>query len=284
VAPSSTLDIEVFVGNVRQDPNSAYTLSGTTLSFTGAPPSGTNNIYVVHQAKSVGTIDVGTNGVSTISIQADAITEAKIADDAVESEHLNDNIISGQTELASAPASTDELLISDGGTLKRIDVSLIGGTNTPSFSAYLSNDSDQSISDSTSTKIQFDAERFDTAGAFDTSNYKFTVPSGQAGKYLIILQAKFSSSQQNDIVGSSVTLKINGSESNSTSFTGPGYISGTKYPFLGNQLNVITVQNLSASDYLEGFAFVKTNGAGTPKVQEGNDLATFFMGFKLVEW
>ena len=57
VAPSSTLDIEVFVGNVRQDPNSAYTLSGTTLTFTGAPPSGTNNIYVVNQAKSVGTID-----------------------------------------------------------------------------------------------------------------------------------------------------------------------------------------------------------------------------------
>ena len=58
VAPSSVLDIEVFVGNVRQDPNSAYTLSGTTFTFTGAPPSGTNNIYVVHQAKSVGTIDV----------------------------------------------------------------------------------------------------------------------------------------------------------------------------------------------------------------------------------
>ena len=57
VAPSSTLDIEVFVGNVRQDPNSAYNLSGTTLTFTGAPPSGSNNIYVVHQAKSVGTID-----------------------------------------------------------------------------------------------------------------------------------------------------------------------------------------------------------------------------------
>ena len=64
VAPSSTLDIEVFVGNVRQDPNSAYTLSGTTLTFTGAPPSGTNNIYVVHQAKSVGTIDVPALGVS----------------------------------------------------------------------------------------------------------------------------------------------------------------------------------------------------------------------------
>ena len=61
-APNSTLDIEVFVENVRQDPNSAYTVSGTTLAFTAAPPSGTNNIYVVHQAKSVGTIDVPVGG------------------------------------------------------------------------------------------------------------------------------------------------------------------------------------------------------------------------------
>ena len=57
IAPSSVFDIEVFVENVRQDPNSAYSLSGTTLTFAAAPPSGTNNIYVVHQAKAVGTID-----------------------------------------------------------------------------------------------------------------------------------------------------------------------------------------------------------------------------------
>ena len=49
VAPTSTLDIEVFVENVRQDPNSAYGISGTTLTFTGAPPSGTNNIYHPYQ-------------------------------------------------------------------------------------------------------------------------------------------------------------------------------------------------------------------------------------------
>ena len=67
-APASTLDIEVFVGNVRQDPNSAYTVSGTTLTFTGAPPSGTNNIYVVHQAKSVGTITPGANTVGVTEL------------------------------------------------------------------------------------------------------------------------------------------------------------------------------------------------------------------------
>jgi len=127
IAPSSTLDIEVFVENVRQDPNSAYTLSGTTLSFTGAPPSGTNNIYVVHQAKAVGTIDVSDSAITTAKLGADAVTAAKIADDAIESEHLNDNIISGQTALTAEPADTDEFLVSDAGTLKRIDYSLIKG-------------------------------------------------------------------------------------------------------------------------------------------------------------
>jgi hypothetical protein len=68
VAPGSTLDIEVFVANVRQDPNSAYTLSGTTLSFSAAPASGTNNIYVVHQAKSVGTIDPPANSVGVTQL------------------------------------------------------------------------------------------------------------------------------------------------------------------------------------------------------------------------
>ena len=46
-----------------------------------------------------------------------------IANDAIESGMLNDNVISGQTELASdGLAAADELLISDGGTLKKIGV------------------------------------------------------------------------------------------------------------------------------------------------------------------
>jgi len=179
-------------------------------------------------------------------------------------------------------SSGDTITIPSGATIANSGTATgFGGTNLPAFSAYLSNNSDQSISDSTSTKIQFDAERIDTAGAFDISNYKYVVPSGQAGTYLIILQAKFSCSTQNTIVGSSVTLKVNGSDSHSTGYTGAGYISGSQYNILGNQLNVSCVLDLSASDYLEGFAFIKVS-SGTPKVQEGNDLATFFQGFKLV--
>ena len=48
-----------------------------------------------------------------------------IAANAVEGSMLNNNVISGQTELASGLALTDELLVSDAGVLKRMDVSLL---------------------------------------------------------------------------------------------------------------------------------------------------------------
>ena len=48
-----------------------------------------------------------------------------ISASAVEGSMLNDNVISGQTELASGLALTDELMVSDAGTLKRMDISLL---------------------------------------------------------------------------------------------------------------------------------------------------------------
>ena len=58
-----------------------------------------------------------------------------IANDAVESGMLNDNVISGQTELASGLATTDELLVSDGGTIKRMDVSVLQAVTDDSATA-----------------------------------------------------------------------------------------------------------------------------------------------------
>ena len=63
--------------------------------------------------------------VETAMLANDAVTEAKLADDAVESERINDNVISGQTALTSGLAGTDELLISDGGTVKKMDVTVL---------------------------------------------------------------------------------------------------------------------------------------------------------------
>ena len=52
---ATTNGVAVYVENVRQIPTTAYSVSGTTLTFTGTPPSGTNNIYVMHHNTPVST-------------------------------------------------------------------------------------------------------------------------------------------------------------------------------------------------------------------------------------
>jgi hypothetical protein len=42
----SANDIQATVNNVVQQPNDAYTVSGTTITFTSAPSAGTQNVYV----------------------------------------------------------------------------------------------------------------------------------------------------------------------------------------------------------------------------------------------
>ena len=70
---SSAANFIVFVDNVFQRYGSsyAYTVNGTTLTFTSAPPSGTNNIQVIQlsQANTLNTVADG------------AITQAKISFD-----------------------------------------------------------------------------------------------------------------------------------------------------------------------------------------------------------
>lgn len=72
-------DIAVFVGNVRQEPTDAYSVSGTTLTMTAAPASGIN-FYVLHIAGTVeSSVIPADNTISTAKIQASAVTDAKIA-------------------------------------------------------------------------------------------------------------------------------------------------------------------------------------------------------------
>jgi hypothetical protein len=67
-APASTTSIVVAVSGVTQNPNT-YSVSGTTLTFTGAPPSGTNNVGVLFLGlpSIVGVPNAATVGISQLS-------------------------------------------------------------------------------------------------------------------------------------------------------------------------------------------------------------------------
>ena len=76
---ASANDIEVYVGNVRQEPTDAYSVSGTTLTMSEAPATGMN-FYVLHVQGTVeSTISPQSNSVGTGIIQNNAVTSAKLA-------------------------------------------------------------------------------------------------------------------------------------------------------------------------------------------------------------
>ena len=99
----------------------------TTLSVTGnltlgaqlIMPDVTSTKILVADGTSYQ--EVAVSGDVTIA-NTGAVT---IAANAVEGSMLNNNTISGQTALTSGLATDDELLVSDGGTLKRMDVSVL---------------------------------------------------------------------------------------------------------------------------------------------------------------
>ena len=114
-------EIALFINNVRQQPGSgkAYTAAGTALTLS-ANTASTDTMYCVFLGRALQTVNPPDGSVATAKIAATAVTGAK----------LNTDVISAQTALATAPADTDELLISDAGVLKRIDYSLLKSTPT----------------------------------------------------------------------------------------------------------------------------------------------------------
>ena len=85
---ASANDLEVFVGNVRQEPTAAYSAAGTTLTMTEAPATGLN-FYVINKSFAQVTTSVGANSISTDKIINDAVTSAKIATNAVGSDAVD---------------------------------------------------------------------------------------------------------------------------------------------------------------------------------------------------
>ena len=239
-------EIALFINFVRQEPTTAYTASGTSLTLTSATAS-SDDMYCVYLGKAVQTVNPPSGSVGSSQVAA--------------------SIITGQTALGATPADTDELLISDAGTLKRVDFSHLKVANTPSFLVRRS--SNQSFSAGAWTKIQFDSEEFDTDGVFDSStNYRFTPTT--AGKYVFVVNGGLTYS-------GTATINGIGFYKNTTAegFFVP-YVSSMNSGYV---LHVSGVTELNGSgDYVE--AYVYSNGTSPSIVNSRQE--TFFAGYKLI--
>jgi hypothetical protein len=275
VAPSSTLDIEVFVGNVRQDPNSAYTLSGTTLTFTGAPPSGTNNIYVVHQAKAVGTIDLpegalvdlnggsdklvlDADGDTTISADTDDQIDIKIAGaDDFKFTANNFNVLSGST-----------LTIDSGATITNSGTANGFGTNPDGAQVFNESGADVDFRVETNNEPNtFFINGGDDniiIGANSTDDYSI---SGSTFNTLLAIEGSGSNNP---------TLRI---DSNSTSKSAELHLVNPSSSGSGSGANIAFIEGTTRQMYIQysfnsGFLNFSTTGGEVFRINEGGTVAS----------
>jgi len=101
---ASANDLEVFVGNVRQEPTAAYSAAGTTLTMTEAPASGLN-FYVINKSFAQVTTNTPDGSVSTAKILDDAVTGAKIE---------NNPTIAGNLTVSGTSTNTGLITASSG--------------------------------------------------------------------------------------------------------------------------------------------------------------------------
>ena len=98
INPQHENNINVFIDGVYQQ-KSEFSVSGTTLTFSSAPPSGTDNIEVeINQITT--TTSLAANTVTAATIAANAVGSAEIAANAVGSSEIAANAI-GTSELSS---------------------------------------------------------------------------------------------------------------------------------------------------------------------------------------
>jgi len=147
----------------------------------------------------------------------------------------------------------------------------VGGANTPAFKANMSGS--QSFSQNATFKVDFDTEVFDTDSAYDPStNQRFTVPSGKAGKYYIHGKIFYNDINSTDAF-ESIFIYKNGSEF----ARGQRRTVGTT----GRDatVSVSEILNLSVGDYIELYG--NTN-AGSGSLNGDSRLAVF-EGYKIIE-
>ena len=171
--------------------------------------------------------------------------------------------ITGATALAVQPASDDEIVFSDAGTLKRLDIKHI--QNTPAF--HVNNPQNGSVATNTQETIEFDTEVLDSDGCFNTSTFRFT--PGVQGKYFIYYNLRFQSSTTT-ATRIDVQLKFN----NSTWDTIATRNNNTDYSTVGG----CGILNMDADDYVEMLGYHNL-GANSNITTE--DAYTFFGGFRI---
>jgi hypothetical protein len=265
---ASVAQVQAVIENVPQNPGTAFTVSGNTITFDGAPPSGTNNIYVYYTspitqviAPSQGTVfpstlstggpfwsTAGNVGIGTTSPN-EAMTIQRGAGVSAATTYRGNGVTSsgelyvghGTDAIAYVYNRANQPLIFGTNNTDRMRINAAGQITTPSQPAFFANNPS---SGTVNTYFAFNSVKVNRGGHYNSSNGRFTAPV--AGVYSFIVSALgFGGSV------SRLTFRVNGSDLYSDASAAQCRIdataSGSELPF-GSKT---AITSLNANDYIQ---------------------------------
>jgi len=166
------------------------------------------------------------------------------------------------------PDAAGELLLANGDGSNLTGIS--SPDSTPSFGVRLA--TSQTFNNGTTIKVACATEDWDTDSAWDTTNYKFTVPAGEAGKYSFNYKIHIASDLSTSYSQRSIDvyLSVNGTTIQPSRHR--SLYGSSNHLFFGGAF----VLDLSAGDYVEFYATQET-GSNYSLSSTG----TYFSGHKL---
>jgi len=186
---------------------------------------------------------------------------------------LADLDIDGGTDIGAAIADADLLIVDDGagGTNRKATAARLktymGGDNTPSFFAFMNGN--QVLSNNSYTKLEMDAEVYDTDSTYNVSNYRFTPTV--AGYYIIGVMFRIDSGD--DGTDTRAAIYKNGS-SYHQDVAGKVDVTTRK---------IVQIVYLDADDYVEAYGYQNTGGNQTVNGNSSFDtVCGTFYGYRLL--
>ena len=240
-------ELALFINFVRQEPTTAYSASGTSLTLTSAT-SASDDMYCVYLGKAVQTVNP-----PNASVGASQIVDSSIALGKLYATGTKDatTFLRGDNTFASA-----------------------GGTNTPYFNAFSL--SGQTLNHATETKKTFTDVTESSSGVFDLTNNKFTVT--EAGKYFFSFNL-LAYDTANELRRLDIWFKKNGTQKVKFSNNFNGNVSGRDFNLGGS-----FIFNASASEYFEMFVYQNTGDSGSIELRgASSEQSCYFGGFKIIE-
>ena len=236
VTPESANHMLVSLNGILQAPTTSFSVSGSTLTFASNLITGDVIDFVMLLGN---VLDLGVPSDATVSLAKLTATGTKDAT----------TFLRGDNSFAEA-----------------------GSDFTPNFLAYQS--SDQALASNTETRLVLDTEVYDSDTAFTNTsgNYKFTIPSDEAGKYVLYFSVR-----RSNFGGTRwyANIKRTRSGSETTLVVGEQKGGADGYD---------NITNFIVTDCLVGDTFhiiTLHTDSGSRSLQSGSH-STFFGGYKLV--